>query len=186
MVELQRQILEAEAAAVKVAELEQVKAQADALPALKRQLAAQRWIEQAEPAADEAERQAAAILADVTPRMVAWRDRLESLYTELHEHVAALPTIQSEISTAARFARAAAGYRQGIEQRTGPPANNGYGNELPPELGESGFDAIWQQVGGYHPDLSPLPADDRLRYEKLVQWASEKPFVPYNPKLMGR
>lgn len=186
MVELQRQILEAEAAAARVAELETVKAQADALPALKRQLAAQRWIEQAEPAADEAERQAAAILADVTPKMAAWRQRLEALYTELHAHVAELPTIQSEISTAARFARTAAGYRQGIAQHAGPAATNGLGNALPPELGESGFDAIWQQVGGYNPDLLPLPADDRLRFEALIKWASDKPFTPYVPRLMGR
>lgn len=186
MVQLIEQIQQAEAAAARVAELEQVKATADQLPALKRQLAAQQWVAQAEPAAEQAEQQARRVLAEVTPRMAAWRQRLEALYAELHEHVAALPTIQSEISTAARFARTAAGYRQEIARHTGPADNNGLGNELPPELGETGFDAIWQQVGGYHPDLSPLPADDRLRYEKLVQWASEKPFVPYNPKLMGR
>ena len=186
MVQLMEQIQAAEAAAARVAELEAVKAQADALPALKRQLAAQRWVEQAGPAAEHAERQAAAILADVTPRMVAWRERLEALYNELHAHVAALPGIQADISTAARYARTAAGYRQGIAQHTGPAANNGYGNSLPPELGESGFDAVWKSVGGYNPDLLPLPTDERLRYEKLVQWASEKPFVPYNPKLMGR
>ena len=120
MVQLQQQIAAAEAAAARVAELEAVKQQADALPALKQQLAAQQWIAQALPAAEQAERQAAAILADVTPKMVAWRERLEALYSELHEHVAALPTIQSEISTAARFARTAAGYRQGIAQHTGP------------------------------------------------------------------
>lgn len=186
MVNLSEQIAAAEAAAARVAELEQVKATADQLPALKRQLAAQRWIEQAEPAAEQAEQQARRVLAEVTPKMAAWRQRLEALYNELHEHVAALPTIQSEISTAARFARTAASYRQGIAQHTGPAQANIYGNELPPELGESGFDAIWQQVGGYNPDLLPLPVDDRLRFEKLVQWASEKPFVPYNPKLMGR
>lgn len=187
MVQLEQQIAAAEAAAARVAELEAVKAQADALPALKQQLAAQRWIEQATPAAEQAERQAAAILADVTPKMVQWRERLEALYTELHAHVAELPTIQSEISTAARFARTAAGYRQGIAQHTGPAANNGLGNELPPvELGANSFDEIWRQVGGYNHDLQPLPVDDRLRYEKLVQWASEKPFVPYNAKLMGR
>lgn len=186
MVQLQQQILEAEAAAARVAELEAVKATADQLPALKRQLAAQQWIAQAEPAAEQAERQARAVLAEVTPKMMAWRQRLEALYAELHEHVAALPAIQADISTAARFARTAAGYRQEIARHTGPVANNGLGNEIPPELGESGFDSVWQSVGGYHPDLSPLPADDRLRYEKLVQWASEKPFVPYNPKLMGR
>ena len=186
MVNLREQIAAAEAAAARVAELEQVKAQADALPALRQRLANQRWVEQATPAAEQAERQAAAILADVTPKMVAWRERLEALYTELHDHVAALPTIQSEISHAARYARTAAGYRQGIAQHTGPAPANGYGNEIPPELGVNGFDEIWRQVGGYNPDLSPLPADDRLRYEKLVQWASETPFVPYNPRLMGR
>lgn len=186
MVQLEQQIAAAEAAAARVAELEAVKAQADALPALKRQLAAQRWVEQATPAAEQAERQAAAILADVTPRMVAWRDRLESLYTELHAHVAELPTIQSEISTAARFARTAAGYRQGIAQHTEPAPANGLGNELPPELGGNGFDAIWRQVGGYHPDLLPLPTTDRLRYESLLRWASDKPVVVYSPKLMGR
>jgi hypothetical protein len=57
---------------------------------------------------------------------------------------------------------------------------------MPPELGETGFDEIWRQCGGYHPDLLPLPADDRLRFEKLVQWASEKPFAMYSPKLWGR
>lgn len=186
MVNLREQIAAAEAAAARVAELEQVKATADQLPELKRQLANQRWIEQATPAAEQAERQAAAILADVTPRMVAWRERLEALYAELHAHVAALPGIQADISTAARFARAAAGYRQGIAQHTGPAATNGLGNEIPPELGVNGFDEIWRQVGGYNHDLQPLPSDDRLRYEKLVQWASETPFVPYNPKLMGR
>ncbi len=186
MVNLSEQIAAAEAAAARVAELEQVKATADQLPALKRQLAAQQWIAQAEPAAEQAEQQARRVLAEVTPKMMAWRQRLEALYAELHEHVAELPTIQSEISTAARFARTAAAYRQGIAQHTGPPANNGYGNELPPELSESGFDAVWQSVGGYHPDLQPLPVDDRLRYEKLVQWASEKTVVLYNPKLMGR
>ena len=127
MVQLQQQIAAAEAAAARVAELEQVKATADQLPELKRQLAAQRWIEQATPAAEQAERQARTILADVTPRMVAWRERLEALYNELHAHVAALPGIQADISTAARFARTAAGYRQGIAQHTGPAANNGYG-----------------------------------------------------------
>lgn len=186
MVQLIEQIAAAEAAAARVAELETVRAQADALPALKRQLAAQQWVEQATPAAEQAEAQARAILADVAPKMATWRQRLEALYAELHDHVAALPGIQADISTAARFARTAAGYRQGIAQYTGPAANNIYGNELPPELGESGFDSVWQSVGGYHPDLLPLPADDRLRYEKLVQWASEKPFVAYNPKLMGR
>lgn len=186
MVQLEQQIAAAEAAAARVAELEQVKAQADALPALRQQLANQRWIAQATPAAEQAEAEAAAILAAVTPKMVQWRERLEALYNELHTHVAELPTIQSEISTAARYARTAAGYRQGIEQHLRPAANNGYGNSLPPELGESGFDAVWKSVGGYNPDLQPLPTDDRLRYEKLVQWASEKPFVPYNPRLMGR
>lgn len=186
MTELLERITAAEAAAARVAELEQVKAQADALPALKQQLAAQQWIAQAEPAAEAAEAQARRVLAEVTPKMMAWRQRLEAIYAELHDHVAALPGIQSEISTAARFARTAAGYRQGIAQYTGPGANNPLGNDIPPELGESGFDAVWQSVGGYNPDLSPLPADDRLRFEKLVQWASEKPFVPYNPKLMGR
>ena len=186
MVQLIEQIQQAEAAAARVAELEQVKATADQLPALKRQLAAQQWVAQAEPAAEQAEQQARAVLAEVTPKMMAWRQRLEAIYTELHDHVAALPTIQSEISTAARFARTAAGYRQEIARHTGPVQSSGYGNEIPPELGETGFDAIWQQVGGYNPDLLPMPADDRLRYEKLVQWASEKPFVPYNPKLMGR
>ena len=177
MVQLAEQIAAAEAAAARVAELEAVKAQADQLPALKRQLAPQRWIEQATPAAEQAERQALAVLADVTPRMVAWRRRLEALYNELHAHVAALPGIQADISTAARYARTAAGYRQGIAQHTGPAANNGLGNEPPPELGESGFDAVWKSVGGYNHDLQPLPSDDRLRYEKLVQWASEKPGV---------
>lgn len=186
MVQLQQQIAAAEAAAARVAELEAVKAQADALPALKRQLAAQRWVEQATPAAEQAEAEARRVLAEVTPRMVAWRDRLESLYTELHTHVAELPTIQSEISTAARYARTAAGYRQGIAQHAGPAATNGLGNEIPPELGVNGFDEIWRQVGGYSPDLQPLPVDDRLRYEKLVQWASEKPVVLYNAKMMGR
>lgn len=186
MVNLREQIAAAEAAAARVAELEAVKAQADALPALKRQLAAQRWIEQATPAAEEAEAEARRVLAEVTPKMVQWRERLEALYAELHAHVAALPGIQSEISTAARFARTAAGYRQGIAQHTGPAATNGLGNEIPPELGVNGFDEIWRQVGGYNPELQPLPADDRLRYEKLVQWASETPFVPYNPRLMGR
>lgn len=186
MVQLQQQIAAAEAAAARVAELEQVKAQADQLPALRQQLAAQRWVEQAEPAAEQAEAQARRVLAEVTPRMVAWRDRLEALYTELHTHVAELPTIQSEISTAARFARTAAGYRQEIARHTGPAQANIYGNELPPELSETGFDAIWQQVGGYNPDLSPLPADDRLRFESLLRWASDKPVVPYNPRLMGR
>ena len=127
MVQLAEQIAAAEAAAARVAELEAVKAQADQLPALKQQLAAQQWIAQALPAAEQAERQAAAILADVTPKMVAWRERLEALYSELHEHVAALPTIQSEIANAARFVRMAASYRQGIAQHTGPAANNGYG-----------------------------------------------------------
>ena len=186
MVQLQQQIAAAEAAAARVAELEAVKQQADALPALKQQLAAQQWIAQALPAAEQAERQAAAILADVTPMMVQWRERLEALYNELHAHVAALLTIQSEISTAARFARTAAGYRQGIAQHTGPAATNGLGNGIPPELGVNGFDEIWRQVGGYNHDLQPLPSDDRLRYEKLVQWASEKPVVLYNAKLMGR
>ena len=186
MVQLAEQIAAAEAAAARVAELEQVKAQADQLPALKRQLAAQHWIEQAGPAAEQAEAEARRVLAETTPKMRAWRRRLEALYAELHAHVAALPTIQAEISTAARFARAAAGYRQGIAQRTGPAQSNGYGNEIPPELGVNGFDEIWRQVGGYNPDLQPLPTDERLRYEKLVQWASEKPFVPYNPQLMGR
>lgn len=186
MVNLMEQIAAAEAAAVKVAELEQVKAQADALPALKRQLAAQQWVAQAEPAAEQAERQARAVLAEVVPKMVHWRQRLEAIYTELHEHVAALPTIQADISTAARFARTAAGLRQEIARHTGPAAGNGLGNEIPPELSETGFDAVWSSCGGYNPDLSPLPSDDRLRFEKLVQWASEKPFVPYNPKLMGR
>lgn len=186
MVQLAEQIAAAEAAAARVAELEAVKAQADQLPALKQQLANQRWVAQAEPAAEQAERQARAVLAEVVPKMVHWRQRLEAIYTELHEHVAALPTIQADISVAARFARTAAGYRQEIARHTGPVQSSGYGNELPPELSETGFDAIWQQVGGYNPDLSPLPADDRLRFEKLVQWASEKPFVPYNPKLMGR
>ena len=185
MVQLEQQIAAAEAAAARVAELEAVKAQADALPALKKQLAAQRWVEQATPAAEQAERQAAAILADVTPKMVQWRERLEALYNELHAHVAALPGIQSEISTAARFARTAAGYRQGIAQHTGPAANNGY-DSLPPELGESGFDAVWKSVGGYNPDLQPLPVDDRLRYESLIKWASDKPLTPYVPRLMGR
>jgi hypothetical protein len=124
MTELLERITAAEAAAARVAELEQVKAQADALPALKQQLAAQRWVEQAEPAAEQAEQQARAILADVTPRMAAWRHRLEALYAELHAHVAALPTIQSEIAGAARFARTAAGYRQEIARHTGPAANN--------------------------------------------------------------
>lgn len=186
MVELIEQIAAAEAAAARVAELETVKAQADALPALKRQLAAQQWVAQAEPAAEAAEQQARRVLAEVTPRMVAWRERLEALYAELHDHVAALPGIQADISTAARYARTAAGYRQGIEQRTGAAANNGLGNEIPVELGVNGFDEIWRQVGGYNPDLQPLPTDDRLRYEKLVQWASEKPVVLYNAKLMGR
>ena len=163
-----------------------MKAQADSLPALKKQLAAQRWVEQAGPAAEQAEAEARRVLAEVTPKMRAWRERLEALYSELHEHVAALPTIQSEISTAARYARTAAGYRQGIAQRTGPAQSNGYGNEIPPELGVNGFDEIWRQVGGYNHDLQPLPSDDRLRYEKLVQWASEKPVVLYNAKLMGR
>ena len=186
MVQLEQQIAAAEAAAARVAELEQVKATADQLPELKRQLAAQRWVEQAGPAAEQAERQAAAILADVTPKMVAWRERLEALYSELHEHVAALPTIQSEIANAARFVRMAASYRQGIAQHTGPAANNGLGNEPPPELGESGFDAVWKSVGGYNPDLQPLPVDDRLRYESLIKWASDKPLTPYVPRLMGR
>ena len=186
MVQLAEQIAAAEAAAARVAELEAVKAQADQLPALKRQLASQRWIEQATPAAEQAERQAAAILADVTPKMVQWRERLEALYNELHAHVAALPGIQSEISTAARFARTAAGYRQGIAQHTGPAQSNGYGNEMPVELGESGFDAVWKSVGGYNPDLQPLPVDDRLRYESLIKWASDKPLTPYVPRLMGR
>lgn len=186
MVQLIEQIAAAEAAAARVAELETVKAQADALPALRQQLAAQRWVEQATPAAEQAEQQARAVLAEVTPKMMAWRQRLEAIYAELHEHVAALPTIQSEISTAARFARTAAGLRQEIARHTGPVAGNGLGNEIPPELSETGFDAVWAACGGYNPDLSPLPSDDRLRFEKLVQWASEKPFVPYNPKLMGR
>ncbi len=186
MVQLQQQILEAEAAAARVAELEQVKATADQLPALKRQLAAQRWVEQATPAAEQAEQQARAVLAEVAPRMAAWRQRLEAIYAELHEHVAALPGIQSEISVAAKYARTAAGYRQAINQHAGPVAGNGLGNELPPELSETGFDAIWQQVGGYNPDLQPLPVDDRLRYESLVKWASDKPFTPYVPQLMGR
>ena len=185
MVQLQQQIAAAEAAAARVAELEAVKQQADALPALKQQLAAQQWIAQALPAAEQAERQAAAILADVTPRMAAWRERLEALYAELHDHVAALPTIQSEIANAARFVRMAASYRQGIAQHTGPAANNGY-DSLPPELGESGFDAVWKSVGGYNPDLQPLPVDDRLRYESLIKWASDRPFTPYVPRLMGR
>ena len=186
MVQLQQQIAAAEAAAARVAELEAVKQQADALPALKQQLAAQQWIAQALPAAEQAERQAAAILADVTPKMVQWRERLEALYNELHAHVAALPGIQSEISTAARFARTAAGYRQGIAQHTGPAQSNGYGNEMPVELGANSFDEIWRQVGGYHPDLQPLPVDDRLRFEALIKWASDKPFTPYVPRLMGR
>ena len=185
MVQLMEQIQAAEAAAARVAELEQVKATADQLPELKRQLAAQRWVEQAGPAAEHAERQAAAILADVTPKMVAWRERLEALYSELHEHVAALPTIQSEIANAARFVRMAASYRQGIAQHTGPAANNGY-DSLPPELSESGFDAVWKSVGGYNPDLLPLPTADRLRYESLIKWASDKPLTPYVPRLMGR
>lgn len=186
MVQLQQQIAAAEAAAARVAELEAVKAQADALPALKRQLAAQQWVEQAAPAAEQAEAEARRVLAEVTPKMAAWRQRLEALYAELHAHVAELPTIQSEIANAARFVRMAASYRQGIEQHLRPAANNGYGNSLPPELGESGFDAVWKSVGGYNHDLQPLPSDDRLRYEKLVQWASEKPVVLYNAKLMGR
>lgn len=186
MVNLREQIAAAEAAAARVAEMEAVKAQADQLPALKQQLANQRWLEQAGPAAEQAEAEARRVLAEVTPKMRAWRQRLEALYAELHEHVAELPGIQSEISHAARFARAAAGYRQGIEQRTGPAQSNGYGNELPPELSESGFDSVWQSVGGYNPDLQPLPVDDRLRYESLLRWASDKPVVPYNPKLMGR
>lgn len=186
MVQLQQQILEAEAAAVKVAELEAVKAQADALPALKRQLAAQQWIAQAEPAAEQAERQAQRVLAEVTPKMVAWRQRLEALYAELHDHVAALPAIQADISVAAKYARTAAGLRQEIARHTGPVAGNGLGNEIPPELSETGFDAVWSSCGGYNPDLLPLPVDDRLRFEKLVQWASDRPFVPYNPRMMGK
>ena len=186
MVQLEQQIAAAEAAAARVAELEAVKAQADQLPALKRQLASQRWIEQATPATEQAERQAAAILADVTPKMVQWRERLEALYNELHAHVAALPTIQSEIANAARFVRMAASYRQGIAQHTGPAANNGY-DSLPPELGESGFDAVWKSVGGYNPDLQPLPVDDRLRYESLIKWANDtgRPIVLYRPQGMG-
>ena len=186
MVQLMEQIQAAEAAAARVAELEAVKAQADALPALKRQLAAQRWIEQATPAAEQAEAEARRVLAEVTPKMRAWRERLEALYAELHEHIAALPGIQSEIANAARFVRMAASYRQGIAQHTGPAANNGLGNEPPPELGESGFDAVWKSVGGYNPDLQPLPVDDRLRYESLIKWASDKPLTPYVPRLMGR
>ena len=58
MVQLMEQIQAAEAAAARVAELEAVKAQADALPALKKQLAAQRWVEQATPAAEQAEAEA--------------------------------------------------------------------------------------------------------------------------------
>jgi len=187
MVQLAEQIAAAEAAAARVAELEAVKAQADQLPALKRQLAAQQWVEQAAPAAEQAEAEARRVLAEVTPKMAAWRERLEALYNELHAHVAALPTIQSEISTAARFARTAAGYRQGIAQQSVPPANNGYGNELPPELSESGFNAVWKSVGGYHPDLLPLPTENRLRYESLVKWANDtgRPIVLYRPQGMG-
>lgn len=181
------QIQAAEAAALQVSQLEAVKATADQLPALRKQLAAQQWVAQATPAAEQAERQAAAILAEVTQSMVQWRERLEQLYAELHSHIEALPALQAEISTAERYVRTAAGYRQGIVQRTGGGVE--VGADVPLDLGATGFAEIWRQVGGYDVDLQILPhfpADQRLRVEKLVTWALQRPFVFYDPKRAGR
>lgn len=185
--QLLEQIQAAEAAALQVAQLEQVKAQADQLPLLRKQLAAQRWVAQAEPAAELAEQQAAAILAEVTPAVVQWREKLQALYADIHTHIEALPALQAEIGTAERYVRTAASYRQGIEQRTGGGVE--VGADVPLDLGVNGFAEIWRRVGGYDVDLQILPhfpADQRLRVEKLIAWALKQPLVFYHPSRMGR
>lgn len=187
MIELMEQIQAAEAAAAQVADLEAVKATADQLPALRKQLANQRWVEQAEPAAEQAEQQARQILGEVTPRVVQWREKLEALYADIHTHVAQLPELQAEIGTAERYIRTAASYRQGISQRTG--GGVAVNADVPLDLGINGFAEIWRTVGGYDIDLQVLPhfpADQQLRVEKLIAWALQKPFVFYHPSRMGR
>lgn len=187
MTDLQQQIELAEQAALQVADLEAVKATADQLPLLRKQLAAQQWVAQATPAAEQAEQQAAAVLADIVPRVVEWREKLEALYADLHSHVEQLPALQSEIGTAERFVRTAAGYRQGIEHRSGEGVE--VANDLPPDLGVNGFAEIWRKVGGYDIDLQILPhfpAEERLRMQRFVEWALGRPFVFYNPARMGK
>lgn len=188
--DLHDQIAAARRAKTQVEESRQLEEMASSLPALEKEQRRRERLATLRPAADQAERQAARVLAEVAPKMKRWRERWAAAHATLVALAAELPTLQSEIDAAARFAYTATDYRlelAGAYDAIQDPLPN---NDIPMGLSDDGFAAIWAKVGGANPDLAALPAQDYPKQQQLLGMLTNRSVVPYVPavghKLVGR
>lgn len=184
-------IQQARAAAQRLSELEAIRQQAATLPALEAERSRQARLTAIAPAAARAEDEAARILTQLTPRMKAWRERWAAAHAELVKLAGELPALQGEIADAARFAGTAADFRLELASANSAQNDMQPHNAIPLGLGDDGFAAIWEKVGGMNPDLAALPSKDFLKQEQLLRMISRPlALTPYQPaqgaKLMGR
>lgn len=155
---LQQQIEEAKVAQRKVEELRHLEAQAAELPKLVKQKEDQEWIEAVRPVMEQHKQLAAQQVADVTVEMREWRRDFLATVAHLTELVNSLPEIQRRIHEAADTAQRVASTQAEINRRqTGQKGPMG---------DPTGFGDLWQELGGYSPELQPLP-NTKERYQKL-------------------
>lgn len=188
--DLTDQIAAARQAKAAVEEARKLEALANDLPRLEKERRRQERLATLRPAADQAERQAARVLAEVAPKMKRWRERWAAAHAELVALAAELPTLQGEINDAARFAYTATDYRLELAGAYDAIQNPLPNNDLPVGLSDDGFAAIWAKVGGANPDLAALPSQDYPKQQQLLGMLTNRSVMPYVPavghKLVGR
>jgi len=163
MVDLTKEIEEAQAAAQRVAEQEALREKAAQLPALQAERERSRQQQVAERHLEEVAQRVGIRLARVTPRVKAWRERFSALLLEAQELLDELPTLEGEIVASAREL---AGAHRGLTE-IGQPRDYSdpyqiqarqRGQEMPMELrGASPIvSTLWTQAGGADRDLDAL------------------------------
>lgn len=162
---LQRQIEEAKAAAQRIAELDNLRVQAEALPALE---AAQTAQEQAESLRAQAEHnlaEAKAILDDLRRRIPDWRRR----YTETY---AALLTLLAEGNELGKEIRPAYDLVSQAAQLQTQAVHLTLGHVPEHQLALT-LQAVWRQAGGESDELNLSFADIQMDYH-LREWLRTK------------
>ena len=159
---LATQIEAAENAAAQMQEVDEIRQTAAELPVLRAQQEAQREQRQARANLASAEKRAGAIISRTIPEAQGWRQRFDSLCSDLADLIADLPAIESEIFVAgATLSYAADGLRAATTERDYSRGQTGIIEGLPEALQPLpyGIGDVWRSIGGQNTALDLLPQD---------------------------